>query len=206
MSLVLDCGLGLQECGANSAEVNVIGEGNPNRLTFHIGQATMLASLSQQSKPKFSGKAHEWQQFGREWEQFMRLQDSLGDTPDETKLALLKTCLDETTQKDLQRRMELNPRITYRECWKELAKVFGEDSALQDRKNWEQLRGPNCNPRLASEELRRFWIEYQLLRDRVQDWSASEERNLILSKLPLWARENHKEGVDKELKTKLCGC
>ena len=79
--------------------VNVFGKANPSKLTLHIGQATMLANLSQLSKPKFSGKAHEWQQFGKEWEQFLRLQESLGSTPDETKLAMLKTCVDETTQK-----------------------------------------------------------------------------------------------------------
>ena len=37
-------------------------------------------------------------------------------------------------------------------------------------------------------ELRKFWVEYQLRRNRVLDWTLNEDRMMFLSKVPDWVR------------------
>ena len=62
--------------------------------------------------PKFSGLADDWQQFAKEWQEYVRVLGTIavgGELPDVLLLQALKGCLDDATKKELQKLMEQNP-------------------------------------------------------------------------------------------------
>ena len=117
--------------------------------------------------------------FAKEWETYLHFQELQGPLSDEGRLLLLRGALDEATNKDIQRRMEGSERPTYASFMRDLEKVFGEGTGWHARQDWREMRGLGSS-HLTRDSLRQIWAEFQLRRDRVENWTTREEWELLL--------------------------
>ena len=102
----------------------------------------LLQILGNISQPKFTGKSDDWEQFAKDWQEYIRVISTLvpgGSLPDVLLLQVLKGCLDEATKKELQKTLEGNPLLTYALFWAQLQKEFGGDINFQHRASWEMV-------------------------------------------------------------------
>ena len=145
----------------------------------------VIGLLSQCRPPKFGGNVEDWQQFRRDWAgyiQILQLTAPGEELPDTLLLQALKQSLDEETQRDLQRRKERDPNLTYAQYWGELQKEFEGDIIGKNRAAWEGVRLQNRDW-LTTQDGRKFCTEFELCKHRVEDWSETEEYTLIQKQL-----------------------
>ena len=98
-------------------------------------------------------------------------------------LETLGKCLDEISQKFLQRKREENPALRFSDFWSLLQKEFSGDSTLQQRKAWNNVKLDTAPP-LTGEKWRKFQVEFELRKGRVGDATDLEEYDLIYNQLP----------------------
>ena len=115
------------------------------------------------------------------------------EIPDYFLLETLNKCLDEISQKLLQRKREENPSLKFSEFWGLLQEEFSSDSSHQQRKAWHQVK-LDVSPPLTLEKWRKFQRDFELRKGRVLDWTEVEEYDLIYSQLP----EEHQVKISRE--------
>jgi hypothetical protein len=78
--------------------------------------------LRTRPRPKFSGKAMDWQQFVREWSAYLRFLGGVCPTAVQDCMLIewLTQAMDSTTRKLIERRLETNPQLKYQSIWNEL--------------------------------------------------------------------------------------
>ena len=72
----------------------------------------LVQILGAMGQPKFSRKSDDWQQFAKDWQEYIRVLATLapgGEVPDVILLQALKGCLDEATKNELQKLLERDP-------------------------------------------------------------------------------------------------
>ena len=140
--------------------------------------------VGQLSKPKFGGKVDDWPQFYKDWTEYVRILRSLmpNQLPDCILLQALKGCLDENTKKELQRKKEANPQLTYTQFWGDLQSEFEGDVNFRHRSAWERVQ--LTNGQMNTINWRKFCTEFELLKQRVEDRTEQEEYKLIFKQLP----------------------
>ena len=117
------------------------GIGAARQFTSGYGTSLMASVLLSKGAPLFSGKDTDWRGLSR---QFLGYQEVLrrgypGEVPETQRLWLLRTCLDETTQGQLQMRKSVNPSLTFSASWQLLEKMFSRDMEALNRIEWEEV-------------------------------------------------------------------
>ena len=148
-------------------------------------------------RPHFSGRVEDWQQFAKDWLEYVKVLTSMvppgQEMPDILLLQALKGCLDEITRQELQKLMEENPELTYTLFWAQLQAEFGGDVNHQHRAAWKKVQLDSKTP-LTFQSWRKFWMEFDLKKQRVEDRTEGEEYELIFKQLPeKWRVEVAKE-------------
>ena len=149
-------------------------------------QPVLAQLFTQYEKPIFKGHVEDWPNFQKSWEEYHDFIASLhpsGVLPESLRLQLLKASLDENSKKELRRKMEENPHITYTQFWAELQNEFEGDVNYRHRNAWERVQLDQRAP-LTSTKWRKFCAEFELLKQRVEDRTDQEEYRLIFRQLP----------------------
>lgn len=143
-----------------------------------------------------------WKTFERKWTEHLEyvLACNRGmQPPDSLLLGDLRLALDPADQALLERRRDANPRLSYKEFFEELQSLYDRDTVAQQRVAWESLRLPPGD--LTLDKWLEFIRNFQLLRDRVEDWTPQEEHRLLLSQLPRnWQRDVLREEAKRQKK------
>ena len=157
------------------------------------------------TKPNlFDDKSTDWYQFDREWKRYEQLTAATGlPMPDPIKLEVLKSRVGTVSRLLIQRMEEENPHRTFAEYYGALAKMYAKDASEQARLAWNRVQlkiGPDGI--LTLEAFRKFAAEFQVCRNRVADWTPTEEYSLLFKRLPpAWGvrvkEEEQKRGRSK---------
>jgi len=146
----------------------------------------MLNNLFTQLKaPQFTGKAEDWQNFKKEWLKYLNLLKSStpgGQLPDNVLLQALKSSLDTQTQRILVKREELDTSITYIQFWGELETEYETDLTNKHRAAWKSVKLDDPE-NLTFKNWRKFITEFEIRRNRIEDWTEIEEYQLIMQNL-----------------------
>ena len=158
------------------------GSENPiDRIAAGQIMGQMLSSLP---RPNFSGKSQDWHAFKMQWEEWHRRMVSvMGDTFVEMELGYLKESLDPLNRLVLQAKEEENPQLTARQFLLELKCSYERDAQKNHRVQWENVR-LRWMGRITWDDWRKFRAEFELYRNRVNNWTVEEERRLLLTQLP----------------------
>ena len=146
--------------------------------------------------PRFSGRVDDWFGFSQEWERhkgFLSMLFGGAEIPNVILLETFGKCLDDISQKLLQQKREENPSLRFSEFWQMLCEEFSGDSSHQQRLAWHQVK-LDTTPPLTLEKWKKFEREFELRRGRVNDWTPTEEYDLIFGQLP----ENYQLIVSRE--------
>ena len=91
---------------------------------------------------KFSGRAEDFDEFARTWEQWLTLMLSNADgpLPDLMVLMFLRPSLDAASAALLDARMRADPNLGYYTFWAEFRGRFQRDVQAMHRRNWQQVK------------------------------------------------------------------
>ena len=143
------------------------------------------------TKPRFSGESRDWQNFARDWEEYLALVKQIVPQgfSEEILLRTLQGCLDEGTVLELQLMKSQTPQFSYKLFWGHLCKIHGYNIATQNRRLWKSVRLDCPKGRLTKSVFMKFRAQFILARDKVSDRSSTEERNLLNLQLPAFWRD-----------------
>ena len=173
--------------GSCAASIQAIEGGESTLNTLNMtGISSLMADFVKQ-RPTLTNKYQGgWKPFSREWNRWLQLvQVSVTKglpLPDPIALELLKPCLDASDQALLKHRQEVNEALSYQEFFEELQALYERDTIAQSRHAWQSLKLPPGD--LTMEKWVKFCREFELLRDRVEDRTSTEEVSLLYASLP----------------------
>ena len=143
------------------------------------------------SKPTlFEDKSSQWDQFDREWKRYEQLTSATGfPMPDPIKLEVLKTRVGPISQLLIQRMEEENPNQPFVNFYEALARTHAKDASEQARLAWNNISLKLGADRILTlDNFRKYTGEFLVQRNRVSNWTPTEEYNLIFKRLPeYWA-------------------
>ena len=172
------------------------GGGAPPRGTWFVWDGYALQLVNRQVRPQFSGHSKDWGKFVRDWENFQSLVREAQplETSDTLMLSELRDCLDKASQSILSRATELNRFTTFEAVWDQLCRIHHYDPVQQSRQAWQALKFEYGGKRPSKQEFILFQTEFLRHRDRVPDWTPSEELTLLRREIPpYYCQQWHKE-------------
>eukprot|EP00667_Euglena_gracilis_P004907 EG_transcript_4936 len=113
--------------------------------------------------PNFSGQPKDWSSFVRDWDQYFRMLVILqnGHMSDSLKLQLFAMTLDDTNQKELQFRLELNGKTSFEEEFDRLEGKYAGTQSECARKKWYDVNLVNQG-KITVQEWRDFVINFRI--------------------------------------------
>ena len=148
------------------------------------GTSFLAQIMAQHALPKFSGRDVDWEAFTEEWHVFEEMiRHETGDVSDYLLLKVLSNCLDAAGQNLLMTRMRQNPRLSFREFWKEIGQFFARDMPALRRREWQNIRLYSAGE-LSLQEWRTFQTAFELATSRVEDLTDIEIETRLKAELP----------------------
>ena len=141
--------------------------------------------LGDMGKPKFSGKAEDWQKFKMGWERHVAILTESSPSknlPDLILLEALKGSLDPHTQKLLEKGQEDDIYLTYEQFWHDLETEFETDLTSKHRAAWKAVKLSDPE-NLTLKNWKTFFLDFQVRKNRVEDWTEVEEYAMIMQNL-----------------------
>ena len=163
---------------------------------FNFGpQAAQL--FSEISRPTlFEDKPEDWDRFDREWKKYEQLVGSTGYLmSDPMRLQILRSRVGPASQLILQELEDQNPHLPFAQYYQALARHYSRDASEQARKAWKRVRLlPNGEGIIDLYTFKKFCGEFKVYRNRVGDWTSTEEYTNLMENLPpFWITEVKKE-------------
>ena len=177
----------------SEVQVNMLGGASVHtNVGITPGLIHPLVSTIMTDRPKLTAKRQGgWRSFDQKWEQRYEMIVACnhgGPPPDIMVLADLKECLDEEDKIMLEHEKEKNKYLSYTEFYELLRSHYDKDEIARNRRAWGALTLPNGE--LTIEKWQMFKRKFQLLRDRVDDWTPQEEYRNLTQVLPRrWVKE-----------------
>ena len=153
-------------------------------MLFGPQAAAMIADITKPSL--FEDKPEDWDRFDREWKKYEQLIMATGMImPDAMRLEALKNRIGPASRLMLQEMEERNPHLQFKQYYQALASHYSRDATEQARIAWRKvtLMGDSQGV-ITLGTFRKFCGEFKVLRNRVGDWTATEEYNLLIQNLP----------------------
>ena len=135
----------------------------------------------------FEDQSSQWNQFDREWRKYENLTASTGyPFPDALKLEILKSRVGPISKAFLMQKEEENPSLPFSAYYAALAEKYQGDATDQARLAWRRIQ-LKIDPSgiLTLGAFRKFSADFLIHRNRVSNWTGSEEYGLIFDQLPL---------------------
>ena len=86
----------------------------------------------------------------------------------------------------LELSLDVNPEITFQDFWDELCRLYHYDPIAQNRREWQNVKLKLTNEgELSKRNFIVFRAEFLQARDRVSDWTESEEMELLKHEIPI---------------------
>ena len=165
------------------ARVNAIGQ-----MSNVVGVTNLLLSeaLRATRVRKFSGKAEDFEDFEREWNEHLKImhEASQGTLPDTVVLMTLRNYLDDASAALLHGKMIVDSDLSYYEFWDELKSTFMRDARAIHRQNWRGVKLVTAGSRVTLQEWAKFQAQYVAKRVLVEDWADAEDQQHVFSQVP----------------------
>ena len=171
--------------GQCDAQIQALGA-EPFQLGVTPGFVHPLVAGIPGDRPKLTNtRQGGWRMFDTKWERRLDMLVSYnrgGMPPDNMLLEELRACLDEEDQLMIDHEREKNRYITYDQAFELLRKKYDKDDTSRTRRAWESLKIPQGD--LSVEKWETFYRRFQMLRDRLEDWTPQEEFKILPSNSP----------------------
>jgi hypothetical protein len=148
--------------------------------------AQMVAEIT---KPAiFEDRPEDWDRFDREWRKYEQLITATGlIMPDAMRLEALRSRVGPASKLTLQELEDKNPRTEFSQYYQALVRQYSRDATGQARLAWQKVRLQTGSDGLLNLNIfKKFQGEFKVYRNRVGDWNATEEYDLLLRNLPVF--------------------
>ena len=153
---------------------------------------------------KFTGRSEDFEEFERRWNWHLRLMSEASPGPlgDTVVLGTLRSYLDEASALMLESQLFKDPGLTYYKFWSDLKDKHMRDARTAHRQAWKAVRLQVSGSKLTLYDWNKFQEAYKAKRDKVEDWTDSEDMQYVFSQLPpelqtLVLRETNKKRLNK---------
>ena len=171
----------------------------PGAAGFPHPMATMMYSpqaaqmVAEITKPAiFEDRPEDWDRFDREWRKYEQLITATGlIMPDAMRLEALRSRVGPASKLTLQELEDKNPRTEFSQYYQALVRQYSRDATGQARLAWQKVRLQTGSDGLLNLNIfKKFQGEFKVYRNRVGDWTATEEYDLLLRNLPaFWIQQ-----------------
>jgi hypothetical protein len=161
--------------------------GFPNPMGGLWGNPQIAQMIGEITKPAiFEDRPEDWDRFDREWQKYESLIRSSGFfMPDAMRLEALRSRVGPASKLILQEIEDRNPSTEFALFYRALGRKYARDATGQARLAWHKVRlHPGQDGLITLSTFTKFTGEFKVFRNRVGDWTATEEYELLLRNLP----------------------
>lgn len=167
----------------SQAHVNVIGSGAE---VLGIAHPLVTEALKASRLKKFSGRSEDFEEFERQWKQYLKLMYNTNQTslPDTMVLLTLRGYLDKASATHLDSQMAIDPDLPYYKFFEDFKTRYMKDARATHRQNWQAVKLRKVGDYPTLQEWAEFQAQYLGRRALVEDWMDAEDQQMVFKQLP----------------------